>query len=543
MALSNQRSEITIALIAEKTTKSTIMKKHFFSFMAVLFMLSVSAQGKLQKEFVIEKDAEDYNLLPAGDQGLIMTFSTESDKRGIRDWHFQLYDTDFEEKWALDLGIDDAFSYVKSEMSDKNVLHIFYSNSKHTEYYYVMVDIVKKKIDHFGGLIPIKASTSYFSLIGDHAVFGGNADYTTGQTTLQCCLLYTCIGIFLYDPLRDHATLNYVDYEKKTSKPIIVNFREQTTLNDLSVNEEKGEFTAVIEVAESRTRTSLYLLNYDDNGKEDERTQIRSGKEDVALLDGFSHTEDKDQFVIGTYATKSYSSGAEGIYFTSFEKGKQKKILFYEMSDFKEFWGDYSKRITDRIEKRSERRKKRGKSGLTLRILPTKIEKRGDELVYIGESYYIDYRYESYYDASTQTWKTRRVFDGYVFTHGIVAGFDDNGKMKWHHSYPIGTKTYTLSSRTKAFNDEESGDLLLVYQFGNHIYTQVLSGNKLNKKKDDITILPDKSYEKFRSGKINFEKWYDNYFVSYGQMDVKDKDKKLGKRKETIFYFSKIEYE
>lgn len=519
------------------------MKIRLFTYLFFVLTIAANAQNKLQKELKIDTDAENYGILPAGNLGLIMTYSTDGKERNTNDWHFQLYDTEFNKQWTKDLGIDDNFDLIKSVMTDKNVLHIFFSDTKHRNYYYVMLDIATKKLDHFTGSIPIKAATSYFEVMDDYAIFGGNADYTTGQTTLACCLAYTCIGPFLYDARRDHATLNYVDYNKKSSKPIIVNFREQTTLNDLTINNDKNEFTAVIERIDGRFKSSLHLLNYSEKGKESNRTAIKSGKDDVALLDGFSYDDNNTQYVLGTYASKSYSSGAEGLYFTSFEKKRQQKISYYSFSDLKEFWGDYSKRIEKRLEKKIQRRKKRGKTGISLKILPTKIELRGDELVYIGEAYYIDYRTESYYNSSTGRWETRRVFDGYVFTHGIVAGFELSGKMKWHHSYSIGKKIYTLHSITKVFNEQESGDLLLIYQFGNKMLTQVLSGNKLTEDKEVITILPDSQYEKFRTGTINLETWYDNFFISYGIMTVKDKDKKLGKRKETLFYFSKVAYQ
>lgn len=518
--------------------------KHVVYLLGALLLLSSSQKKReLQREFVIERDAEDYSILPAGKDGLIMTYSTDGESRKTKNWNFELYDSDFQKKWTKNLVLDDDFSLVKSAMSNDNVLHILMSHEKYSEYYYITLDPANGQLDHFGGRLPIKAKTQHFQLVGDRAVFGGNAVYSSSQNTLASCLACTCVGLFLYDPLRDHATLNYVDYKAKSAKPVVINYRGQTTLNDLTINENDATFVAVLEVFSSRYKSELHLLNYDENGKEQSRIPLDSDAENISLLDGFTVTDNEEQFVVGTYASKSYSAGAEGLYFTSVKNGKQYATKHYDLSDFEEFWGNYGSKMTARIQKRVNRRKRRGAAGIKLRILPNKIEKRGNEILYVGEAYYIEYRTESYYDAATDRWVNRSVFDGYYFTHGIVAGFDLDGRLLWQDSYPLLHKTYTLKPQAKIFPDEASDDLLLVSRSGNTLRTQAIRGRNLEVRGQSIELLPDEKYEKFRTGELYFDHWYENYFVAYGIMYVKDKDEKFGRRKKTIFYFRRIEYE
>lgn len=518
------------------------MKRAIYA-LGVLLLFCSGLKGSIpQKEIVVENDVEMYRILPAGKEAMVMFYKTDGAGRRNKRWHFSMYDTLLENKWNKELTLDRDFSFEQSEISENSILHVLMTNSRHSEYLYITLNLLTKQLDYFSGTIPTRATTSYFELVGEHAIFGGNADPTAAQNGIACCVGYSCIGIFLYNPFRDHATLNYVDYKNKKSKPIDFNFKGQTTLDNISVNEKDASFMAIVEVIKSTSQSQLHLLHFNENGEEQSHIHLKSGSEEVTLMDGFIHGDKESQYIVGSYAPRASSQKAQGLYFTTVQNGIQNDTRCYELSDFREFWKNYGEEnewITEKWDKIGERIGLRGKE---FKILPNRIERRGDQVIYIGEAYYPTYSTERYYDWDTETWRTRSVFNGYYYAYGIVAGFSSSGVLLWQDSYPLLYKSFVLSPRARVLTDPKNSNLLLVYKTQDVIRTELIGEDRLEPKETSSIVAANEYNEAFNADNLSFEYWYDNYFLSSGYRVVVDRNKRNGSRIQTIFYFSKIEY-
>lgn len=512
-------------------------------------------QSELRKEITLTKDVDNFTIIPTGESGALMMYKTDEKKKGKSTWFFTSYSTTFKEQWSEPVVIDKSYSYRKHQLSENGILHVLFTDDAYGEYFYITVNSGKKDITTFGGAIPIKAEPSFFTLQGENAYFGGTSSVSNKQNCIAACCAYSCIGAFLVDPIKTHATLNYVDTDQKRLKPVVLQYNRESRVNDIASSTDGSQVNTIIEHEGKRNINKLYLSSYNENGREEFKSQIDPGSSELRLLDGMVYNLDEEaRFVIGTFnnrpKTKKISIGTDmsnvaiGFYFTEFDGRKQRKIHYYPFSEFEDFWGDISQRTESRLKKKREKAKSKGKQLMIgYRILPNKIVQRDGELVYIGEAYYPTYRTESYYNASTNQWETRQVFDGYMFTHGLVAGFSLEGKLKWEKSFSIGIKSFVLSPKIKIFGDDKAPEMVMVYQLGNQLKSQVLTRNSLRVKKESIEITPSKEYEKLKGTyQQNIEHWYGDYFLAFGYQRVVDKDKKLGRRKETIFYFNKITY-
>ena len=539
-----------------------VMKKLLLALVFLAPTLGAIAQSSLRKEIKLTKDLNNLNIIPVGENGVLLMYETNEKSKGKSTWFFTLYGQTFKEKWTEPVVIIKNFEYRKHQLSENGNLHVLFTDNKFGEYFYVIVDSKRKDIKTFGGAIPIKAEPSFFTLIGENAFFGGTSSISKKQACGALCCAYTCVGIFIADPLKTHATLNYVDTDAKRLKPIVLQYSRESRVNDISASTDGNQINSIIEHEAKRNVNRLYLASYDQRGKEEFKSQIDPSRTNTRLIDGLVYNIGEDaRFIVGTYnnrpKTKTLTIGenlsniAIGFYFTEFQGRRQRKIHYYPFSEFENFWGDISKKSEERIKKNKAKAKKKGKSlSIGYRILPNKIVQRNGELVYIGEAYYPTYRTETYTTTTTTngvtttTTNTRQVFDGWRFTHGLVAGFSLEGDLKWEKSFTIGTKSFSLTPKIKIFGDDQAEDLVMVYQEDNELKSQVLSGNNLKVKKESITITPSKEYEKLKGTyQQNIEHWYGNNFVTYGYQRVVDKDKRLGKRRETIFYFNKISYE
>lgn len=531
------------------------MKHLLMAILVSTIAFGAFAQSSLRKEIKLTKDVDNFSIIPVAENGVLLMYKTDEKSQGKSTWFFTLYSQTFEEKWSEPLSIVKNYFYRKHQLSENGNLHILFTDDQYGEYFYVIVDSRHKDINTFGGPIPIKARPTFFTLMGENAYFGGTSSISRKQSCGAICCVYSCIGVFLTDPIKTHATLNYVDTEARRLKPIVLQYSRESRVNDVSASTDGNQINSIVEHEGQRGVNKLYLASYDNRGKEEFKEQIDPSRTNTRLLDGLVYNVGQDaRFIVGTYNNRpkaksisfrgDASDVAIGFYFTEFEDRRQRKIHYYPFSKFEKFWGEISKQSQDRIKKRQEKARRKGKElELRYRILPNKIVQKDGELVYIGEAYYPTYRTESYYNSSTQNWETRQVFDGYMFTHGLVAGFSLEGELKWERSFSIGFKSFLLTPKIKIFGDDQTEDLVMVYQYTNELKSQILSGNSLQVKKESIKINPTEEYEKLKSTyNQNIEYWYDNNFVAYGYQRVVDKDKKLGRRKETIFYFNKISY-
>ena len=80
-----------------------------------------------------------------------------------------------------------------------------------------------------------------------------------------------------------------------------------------------------------------------------------------------------------------------------------------------------------KVERKQKRKEKKGKEmNINYLIASHDIIKKGDKYIMLGEAYYPTYRTETRTDANGNV-TYRTVFDGYQYTHAVVAGFDKDG--------------------------------------------------------------------------------------------------------------------
>jgi len=203
------------------------------------------------------------------------------------------------------------------------------------------------------------------------------------------------------------------------------------------------------------------------------------------------------------------------------------------------------------LPKRKKRRRLKGKEfNLNYRIAAHGIIKVKDEYLFLGEAYYPTYRTETYTTASvvngvstTQT-HTRQVFDGYQYTHAILALFDKDGRLLWD-------RTFEMWSAYKPFHvkrfismaEQNQNSLKLVFASGKNIISKSFDfeGNVVNDFESG-EIKTNYDGDKALRSFSNLDYWYDNYFIAHGFQKIKNEDEQL-KRKRKVYFISKIEFE
>jgi hypothetical protein len=131
-----------------------------------------------------------------------------------------------------------------------------------------------------------------------------------------------------------------------------------------------------------------------------------------------------------------------------------------------------------------------------------------------------------------------RIFDGYHYTHAVVMGFDQNGRLLWDNSFEINdVKTYTLEQFVKL--EVQKDKIALLYLFDNELRTKIIKDDEVLEGKTLEGIKAhedDQIVRKDQSGSNRLDYWYSNYFFAYGIQEISNPSS--GKRR--VFFINKI---
>ncbi len=167
-----------------------------------------------------------------------------------------------------------------------------------------------------------------------------------------------------------------------------------------------------------------------------------------------------------------------------------------------------------------------------------------DGYLFLGEAYYPTYHTETYTTAGangTMVTHYRTVFDGYQYTHAVLAKYSNEGTMEWDicfEMYPHYKPFYI--KRFIAISEQTENTLGMIFTSGNNIVSKIIDFNG--------EVLSDESWDMMKTGNetdktrwtsSNIDYWFENHFIVYGSQKIKNKSDK-SKRK--VYFVNKISF-
>jgi hypothetical protein len=167
-----------------------------------------------------------------------------------------------------------------------------------------------------------------------------------------------------------------------------------------------------------------------------------------------------------------------------------------------------------------------------------------DKYYFLGEFFYPTYRTETYQTYVNGRWvtQTRVVFDGYQYTHAVMACFDKKGNLLWDNCFEMWLDYKPMTRQmfvTATINPEGRIDLLFSSRKDIVTKTYGLDGEKLR----DVSrsgIDTGREDDKIKRSLTMMEYWYDDHFIARGVQLIKDKGKTDGKKRRYVFFVNKI---
>jgi hypothetical protein len=250
-----------------------------------------------------------------------------------------------------------------------------------------------------------------------------------------------------------------------------------------------------------------------------------------------SITEEGNAMILGTYSSGA-KKFADGLFIAEYDGPKQRYIKYHNFADLKHFFDYLPEKAQARIEKKQAAKKESNKElSLQYRLLMHDLVVKNGQYLLVAEAYYPTYRYQQMggmgggYRAAPVG---QMVFDGFQYTHAMIASFDKTGNLLWDSSFELEQqKYYTLREVVKlGFNGDS---LVLAYNQRGDVSAKVIANGEVVAPAKRVAL--EQSAEAVRTFQTELYDWYGPYFLSWGYQRVREEGKK-----KSVFYLHRIPF-
>jgi len=487
----------------------------------ILFLLTtrVQAQVEQQARFELllpeERDLENFQVTSLNEDGLLI-YRLNDD---LQTSFIELIKTDstLSEKWRGQIPIDPLLTISSIKVKENVIFMLLRPHG--------MLNSGFK-------LITLSGETGTYSLytINNLIPFSPTDFAVTNNSVLIG-------GYFNYRPLVLHFS-----FETQRSKILPGFFNEVGELNQIKVYPD-GSSDIIVCAKNFERKKCLWIRTYDAEGDLVKTTILNPDKSKNLIFGRSVKMPDGKQIVSGVYGrTAEYS---RGIFIAEINPYGEYTMNYHNFSDLQNFFSYMKARKEKRVKERIERRKVKGKKiRFNYRFLVQEVIPYKNQYIMMGEAFYPQYRYlnDTRGGYGSPMFGSDRIFDGYRYTHAIMIGFDQQGKLIWDNSFEINdVKTFTLEQFVKIAPEEER--VVLLYLFDNMIRSKIINNEE---------VLEGKSLEALNtrfSGDVVLERstttshleyWYSNHFYAYGIQTIKNPS--FGKNSRRVFFINKLAY-
>lgn len=540
------------------------LNKAIITLSALIFAITnqlIYAQAPLRVEINVDKKDSNYTLLPVSKSGLIL-IADPLIKKGTntRNISFSHYATNMNLIWSKSINISNALTKINNYYdSISNCLYLLFTSNNlfddgKSDFQIVKIDLQNDILFSKLGIIKEGVDISEFVVYNDFCIWGGKT--APAQKPISkgtSCLFSFKNNNFVPKPL--FYITNFNTNETKTIS--FANAAFAGTILSISLNKASQNMDVIMAYKEKKAAEYIFkMYEYSMQGDLINAIDIATESKTNYLETAKIITESKtDKIILGTYSlTKNHnknpgaSYNTQGYYIIRISNNLQVFCKYYSFNEFKNFYNYLSFKNKNKILKKNAKNKSKGsETELNYQLLVHNIFTFNGNYILASEAYYPEYHteyYTTYYNGYPQT-NTYTVFDGYRYTHAIVAAFDKNGTLVWDNTMEIwDILSLTLKNRISFFIDKDN-NMVLLYNYKGTLYSKLLNGNVTIDEKDRTPLETNYADDKVKSNfNENIEYWYNNYFIAFGNQEIRNPDHNpTHKTTRNVFYFNKIGFE
>ena len=513
------------------------MKKSIFyiSLGLVLVVLGIIAplQAQLVQparlELTLEEGDNYYSVISAEEEGLILYRLNQKESKANKEvLDILSYDSELEERWTSRLEVENAH-YAGYEYKDGKLFFLFQEKRHKTDNYKIYsLDVETSLVSAYiiENSIPIELTE--FTTVDNIILLGGYTNY--------------------------RPTVIYYDLNTQKYRVVPGLYSNKSELLEIKTNDENKTFT-ILQTEKMRNKQhTISTKTFDRDCNPLFNYRLKPDPDRNLLFGRTTSFGDDALHIAGTYSHGN-TRFSRGIFIANIHPDGSQDINYYNYGDLENFFSYMKVKREERMKSRIERRKIKGKKiKLNYRLLVHDVlEKKGSNLL-LGEAFYpkyssrSTYSYIPSYSRFTYPYSRSRNennLEGYQYTHAVLIGFDNQGKLLWDNSFEINDViSPTLQKYIQVLPYEDY--TVLLYMFENVVRTKIIKKDQVleGKNTDEIITLyeGDKvSDNEFDMGGL--KEWYDSYFYAYGIQRIRNATNKDVKANRKVFFINKITYQ
>jgi hypothetical protein len=537
------------------------MKKAFL--ILIVFMITVfSGNGQTNKriEFPQESNQVETFTISLGKKGVVLLSQMNKQEFNLRK-----FSTDLEQEWSTNANIDSNQDYV-THSYDGDDLYLLFSRFKSNSYVIFRVNPEKGKVQKYQILSVDRIEISNFKALNSSL-------FIAGMVNSQPVILFTNLQ------------------EKKTRiLPAVV--KGQAEIQSMDLDTAYQQINVTYSVGKKAKDYQLILKSFDEDGNQVSQVLMKPNDEYAMMNAKSAQVNDSLQVIVGTYGHKntvgsSKGPSSQGLYFQSFLDGELANSTYTSFTKFANFFNFLSPKQMERQSKRIKDKEEKGEDlRLDYRLLMHDIIRKGDHYIVVAEAFYPDYKYANFgpygggyfpgmttmngfyspwsmlynpyrwgygnyglyspFSSYYSPWGYRgynyygnqQQFDGWVYTHAVIAELDAKGKLLWDHCISLhDMKEPKLIQKIKTSVQQDQ--IILSYSRDNQIISKIISEQGTKEVENTLAIETNVEGDRVKkSADSDLTYWYGTYFLAHGKQNIVNQTD--GKR--TVFYLNKIQF-
>lgn len=486
----------------------------------VLLLLAANSSIYAQKssnriEFDLRDDYENEKTYPMGANGIIQEATASDSNDGQVEIKSDLYSTDLVLKKSFSTLIKSRCKI--DDECDANGVH--YSVYRGSRDYFAIVMLDAKNVT----CTKIEGEYDNDDVFYNMKVINNKAVFKTSHN--------------------GKATIVIIDLKTAEAKASTFKF-DHFSSSDLTIEDFQvysDEILVYINAKTNRKNEDLYISKVNFNGEQIDTYNVTTDIEEKLITVQATKVEDK-YVLTGTFS-RTKKDKSQGIFIAEVANKKLNFMKFYNFLDLKNFTSYLPEKQQEKIEKKKARKEENGKELLiNYNIAIHPIIAANDGYEFLGEAYYPVYHtvYNRMPNGMTTSYM---VFDGYRYTHAVLAKFDKSGALLWDNTFSMYPNSMPYYVRTFIKIKQDNANLNLVYADVNTIKYKSFnpaSGSEIKSTTQEIIDTYNEG-DKVKRSYSNIEYWYDDNFLAFGNQVIINKEAE--KRKRKIIFLNKIAIE
>ena len=513
---------------------------------SVLAFFSVTFHSEAQVVKRVEVPLANVNsaiqAMPLGEKGVLLISKPDKGTFNV-----QKFDSNLDRIWSIDGPVEGNLDYMASSYDGQSVFLLF-SKYRSSLYQIVKVNVGPGFVETFTINTIDRFEITDFKTLG-YSVF--MAGMVRNEPVLIHTLLTTSQTKVLPSAIKGSSAIQTVEVD---------------TVNHL-VN--------VCFAVKKGRQTKIVARSYEETGELYAQVSV-DPEDDYSLLSGrLQILNDSVRMVIGTYGYRNMQSSnnaaSQGLYISKFINNDPVFTQYHSFTDFKNFFNFMNERQQEKMEKRIRKKKESGDDvKLNYRLLVHDIVPKGNNFLLVAEVFYPEYRYQNNMMGglgyggmmgypfgmglyNPYLWNpmyggrggyNQQVFDGFTYTHAILADVDQNGKLVWDNSISFdNVKSMELREKIKV-QDAANGNTQLVYSHDGAIRSKIIKGSQVvdnDKLIANGTNVEGDKVRKTTTDDIDY--WYDKFYLAWGEQRIVNAAGDAQTRgRRNVFYLNKISF-